>query len=186
MALACGRTCPILKWKLFDGKSSPTYLRCHLHEGRQKQDVAMPLCQCWLGNVVSILNCWYFMSLHVTIDCKDYISGEKNLSQFMVMLTLLCLSETKFQMFSLVANSNTIQLATWEEVKLVGGRINPRMSRKCPFLWAHLGNTGYTIEQLRYAFKKKNRDYLGIFPNMGGGPPNSQNSKPKKNALKSP
>ena len=33
---------------------------------------------------------------------------------------------------------------------------------------------------IRYAFKKKIRDFLGIFPNMGGGLPNSQNSKPKK------
>ena len=40
---------------------------------------------------------------------------------------------------------------------------------------------GFVITQcVRYAFKKKIRDYLGIFPNMGGGLPNSQNSKPKK------
>ena len=36
------------------------------------------------------------------------------------------------------------------------------------------------------AFQKNIRDYLGIFPNMGGGLPNSQNSKPKKVPLNHP
>ena len=42
----------------------------------------------------------------------------------------------------------------------------------------------FYILLIREALKKKIRDYLGIFPNMGGGGlPNSQNPKPKKKCL---
>ena len=40
---------------------------------------------------------------------------------------------------------------------------------------------------LREALKKKLRDYLGIFPNMGGGVfPNPKTQNQKKSAFKSP
>ena len=67
----------------------------------------------------------------------------------MVLLALLFLSG---KVSDVCTGSQHHQLATWEEVKLVGGRINPRMSRKCPFLRSHLGNTGYSIEQLMWVF----------------------------------
>ena len=60
MVLAYGSTCSVFKSGLFD--DNPTCLQCRCHEGRQRQEVAMRLCQGWLDNHFCICS---FMFIHL-------------------------------------------------------------------------------------------------------------------------